>query len=415
MLPHLAKLTLPTFRRVRQSFPCPVVADVAAAVSQEVHRLDGHLKPGQRCAIAVGSRGIANLPLLVATLVAALKKHGVAPFIIPAMGSHGNATAEGQTAVLAKYGITEATVGAPIRSAMATRRIAGLRWTGEDYVAGGDLDLHLDAIAHDQADLIIPVVRVKPHTGFRGRYESGICKMLAIGLGKHETCSRLHREGYERFAALIPAAGAAILATGRITAALAVVENADEQTAVVELVPADSVMAREPDLLDQARALMPRLLLPAIDVLVIDEVGKDISGTGMDPNVTGRSESGPTKGFTGPGIDRIVVLGLSAKSGGNATGLGLADVITERCFAAIDREATATNVLTSGSLRGGRIPVAVAGDDQAILAAAACVPGRAPRDVRIVRIRNTLELAEIAVSENLLGEVAKHPSLTLLD
>lgn len=413
MLPHLAGLTLPAFHRVRQSFPGPQVTDVGRAVHDQLQKLDGVVKPGQRCAIAVGSRGLANLVILVSSLVAGLKARGVVPFIVPAMGSHGNATAEGQTALLAHYGITEAAIGAPIRSSMATRAIGGLRWTGTDYVAGaGELDLHLDALAHDQAELIIPVVRVKPHSGFRGRYESGICKMLAIGLGKHETCARLHREGYERFDRLIPAAGAAILATGRITAALAVVENAAEQTALVELVPASAIMVREPALLDQARALMPRLLLPAIDVLVIDEIGKDISGTGMDPNITGRAESGPTRDFNGPAIGRIVVLGLSAKSAGNATGLGLADLITERCFAAIDRQATAINVLTSGSLRGGRIPLAVAGDAEAILAAAACLPGRPAREARIVRIRNTLELGELMVSENLLAEVAAHPALT---
>jgi hypothetical protein len=419
MLPHLAHLSLPPFHRVRQDFPGAALPDVAGAVRDQLRAIDGQLKPGRRCAIAVGSRGIADLALLVGTLIAGLKARGVLPFIVPAMGSHGGATAEGQAAVLAGYGISEATMGVPVRSSMATRRVAGLRWAGDGYQAlegpaADALELHLDATALEEADLIIPVVRVKPHTGFRGRYESGICKMLAIGLGKHETCARLHREGYGRFDRLIPAAGAAILATGRITAALAVVENAAERVAHVELVPAAAIMAREPELLEQARGLMARLLLPAIDVLVIDEIGKDISGTGMDPNITGRSELGPTPGFSGPAIARIVVLGLSARSAGNASGLGLADVITERCFAAIDRAATAINVLTAGSLRGGRIPVAVAGDEQAVLAAAACVPGRTVGEARIVRIRNTLELLEIAVSESLLPEVAGHPSLTLL-
>jgi len=412
-LPHLIDLQLPRFHRVEQTFPSPTVADVAQQVHNELRKIDQRLKPGLRCAIAVGSRGIANLPLLVSSLIAGLTARGVIPFIVPAMGSHGNATADGQTAVLATYGITSAAMGVPIRSSMATKAIGNLRWTGDEYRAGGqgDLELHLDAIAHDEADLIIPIVRIKPHTGFRGRYESGICKMLAIGLGKHETCARLHREGYERFDRLIPAAGAAILATGKITAALAVVENAAEQTAVIDLVPAAEVMRREPELLDLARTLMPRLLFSAIDVLIIEEIGKNFSGTGMDPNITGRSESGPTKGFTGPTIARIVVLGLSQVSGGNATGLGLADIITERCFASINRETTATNVLTSGSLLGGRIPVAVPGDDHAVLAAAACVPGRQIHDARMVRIRNTLDLREVAVSENLLGEVRTNPAL----
>ena len=246
---------------------------------------------------------------------------------------------------------------------------------------------------------------MKPHTGFRGPVESGICKMLAIGLAKHEGCARLHREGYDRFARLIPAAAGPLLASGRVPFAVAVVENAAERLALVEAVPAAQVLAREPALLDLARGLLPRLLLPRIDVLVVEEMGKDISGVGMDTNVTGRSEHGHLAGFTGPDIQRIVVLALTAATKGNATGIGLADLITERAFAAIDRTVTATNVLTSGSLPGGRIPVALPSDDEAILAAASCVPGVRAGDATIVRIRNTLRLGHIAVSENLLPVV----------
>jgi hypothetical protein len=308
-------------------------------------------------------------------------------------------------------------VGAPIRSAMDADAIGALRWDGAGYVraeptAEGAIPIHLDRLAHREADLVIPIVRVKPHTGFRGPVESGIAKMLCIGLGKHIGCSLLHREGYARFAALIPAAAAVSLATGRIPFALAVIENADEATAHVEAVAGEDIPGREPELLIRARALMPRLLLPRIDVLVIDEIGKDISGTGMDPNVTGRGELGVPAGFDGPGIARIVVLGLSAATKGNATGIGLADVITRRCAEAIDREVTYTNVLTSGSLAGGRIPVSIPGDEAAILAAASCVPGVPARDARIVRIRSTLQLGEIAVSASLLPTVAATPALS---
>jgi len=417
-LPHLAGLVPPPLHLVRQRWPSHALADVAAAVHASIAqpRIAACLQPGMRIAIAVGSRGIANLPIIVRTLVESLHERGCRPFIIPAMGSHGGATAEGQTAVLAKLGITAASAGCPLRSSMDTVRVGGLQWTGSGYADVGptdptDLELHADAIAMADADAIIPVVRVKPHTGFRGSHESGICKMLCIGLGKHASCSRLHREGYGRFPLLIPAAGRAVLASGRIPFALAMIEDAQDATALIEAVPGEEILAHEPTLLERARTLMPRLPFPEIDVLVIERIGKDISGTGMDPNITGRSELGPVPGFTGPRIHRIVVLGLTAAAGGNASGIGLADVITESCFQAIDRSATAINVLTSGSLHGGRLPVAVVGDDQAILAAAACVPGRALADARIVRIHSTLHLSELQVSPNLLAQVDADPTL----
>ena len=412
-LPGLSDLRLPSFHRIGQRFPTPTIADPAAVVAAELAKPEivARLRPGQRAAIAVGSRGIAHLADLVRALVAGLRAHGVEPFIVPAMGSHGGATAEGQRAVLTGYGVSEATIGAPIRASMEADIIGALIADGDGYrPCAGDapnaIPVYLDRHAWHDADLVIPVARVKPHTGFRGPVESGIAKMLCIGLGKHVGCARLHREGYGRFAALIPAAAALTLATGKVPFALAVIENAAEDIAVIEAVAAAAIATREPELLVLARTLMPRLLLPEIDVLVIDEIGKDLSGTGMDPNITGRGELGQPSGFTGPRIGRIVVLGLSTATKGNATGIGLADLITRRCADAIDRDATATNVLTSGSLAGGKIPLSIPGDDAvAILAAASCLPGVAAHDARIVRIRSTLQLSEIAVSANLLPTV----------
>lgn len=418
----LSALKLPDLVLVEQRFPTPQVDDVGAAVRDALAapEIAARLRPGLTAAVAVGSRGIAGLDTIVAALVAALRERGVEPFIVPAMGSHGGATAQGQRELLARYRITEETAGAPIRSGMEAEVVGHLRHdpgTG-GYQPGGPgddaLPVYMDRHALREADLVIPVARVKPHTGFRGRYESGICKMLCIGLGKHVGCSRLHREGYGRFPALIPAAAATVLATGRIGFALAVVENAAERTARIEAVPAERVLAREPALLELARTLMPRLLLPAIDVLVVEEFGKDISGVGMDPGITGRSESGTLPGFDGPAIQRIVVLGLTPATHGNATGIGLADIITERVFGAIDRTATYTNVLTSGSLVGGKIPLAVPGDEAAILAAASCVPGVKVEDVGIVRIRSTLRLERIAVSRNLLPVVERTAGCAVL-
>ncbi len=417
-LPHLQDVTLPPLHRVRQRWPRHALADLASSLDAEWARpeLAQFWRPGLRVAIAVGSRGIARLPEIVAHLVQRILATGGVPFIIPAMGSHGGATAAGQQDVLAHLGITAAAIGCPIRSSMATVALAALRWDGQHYVpvapdTPGAIILYGDALACTEADIIVPVVRIKPHTGFRGDYESGICKMLSIGLGKHATCARLHREGYARFSDLLPAAAAQIIATQHIAFAVAVVEDAYEQVGIVEAVSAERIMAREPELLRIAKGWMPSLPFREIDVLVIEQVGKDISGTGMDPNITGRMESGPVPGFSGPRIQRIVVLGLSAAAQGNATGIGLADIITEACFQSIDRNATAINVLTSGSLAGGHIPVAVAGEDQAILAAAACITGRAVSDVRIVRICSTLHLEELQVTANMLAECTELPGL----
>jgi len=418
-LPGLSHLHLPEMYRVRQEFAGPSVADPAQTVREQLARpeIAGTLRPGLRAAIAVGSRGIADLLILVKTLIEELRARGVEPFIVPSMGSHGGATAYGQRAVLGRYGIDDQHVGAPIRSAMEVDEIGRLVHDGDGYRASianeTGIPINVDRLAWREADLIIPVARIKPHTGFRGQIESGICKMLAIGLAKHDGCARLHREGYSRFAALIPAAAKIVLATRRIPFALAVVENARERLALIEAVCADHVLVREPELLRQARALMPRILLPTVDVLVVEEIGKDISGVGMDANVIGRSELGRLPGFDGPEIARIVVVGLSTDTHGNATGIGMADVITSKVFDAIDRVITYTNVLTSGSLAGGKIPVVMPTEREAILAAASCVPGIAVGDARMVRIRNTLDLSEIAVSKNLLPSVEKTEGLTL--
>jgi len=420
LLPGLSGLCPPPLWLVRRAPTPPAITDLAGAVDAAfaAPAWACRIRPGQRVAVAVGSRGIANLPLLVACTVAWLRAQGAEPFIVPAMGSHGGGTAEGQVAVLARLGVDERSASAPIRSDMTVERIGGLRFdpATADYVpeVDGPLPVMVDALAWRDADLVLPIVRIKPHTGFRGRYESGICKMLAIGLAKHIGCAGLHREGYARFAALLPAAARVVLASGRVLGALAVVEDAADRTAVVEAVPAEAILAREPDLLAVARRHLPRLPLKAIDVLVVEQAGKDISGTGMDANITGRSELGALPGWDGPVIARIVVLALTAATKGNATGLGLADVITEACFASIDRVVTATNVLTSGSLAGGRIPIALPDADSAIMAAASCLPGVAAADARIVRIRDTLHLGQLAVSANLLDEIAAVPDCTVV-
>jgi hypothetical protein len=385
---------------VSQRFPRPRLEDVADAVTAELSRPDvARILGGKRtAAVAVGSRGIAGIVEIVTSVVDGLRARDLEVFVVPAMGSHGGATATGQLAVLAHLGITESAIGAPIRSSMDVVEIGSVA-----SPHGREVPLVMDALAWSEADVVIPVNRVKPHTGFKGPIESGICKMLAIGLGKHAGASRLHDEGYEVFDRLILDAGSSIIATGKVGFGLAVVENAYGEVSVVEAIPSERIVEREQQLLTEARGLMPRLLMPEVDVLVVEWFGKNVSGVGMDANVTGRGELGVAlPGFEGPVISRIVVLGLTEETGGNAHGIGLADVITRRVFDQIDREATWINSVTAGSLACGRIPIALPSDDDAVLAAIHSLPGVAPFQARIVRIRDTLHLTEVAVSENLV-------------
>jgi hypothetical protein len=386
--------------RIVQHFDRPRLEDTVAAVRTQMARpqITAALEPLSRVAVAVGSRGIAGLAPIVSTVVAELQARDLEVFVVPAMGSHGGATDDGQSEVLAHLGITEASTGAPIRSSMEVTEIGTV-----PSPHGHPVPVYMDTIAWQEADAVIPVNRIKPHTGFRGPIESGVCKMLAIGLGKHAGARRLHSEGYEVFDRLILEAGKVILGTGHVAFGLGIVENAYDETAIIEAIAADAVVEREQHLLETARGLMPRLLMPEVDVLVVEMFGKNISGIGMDANVTGRSETGAAlPGFDGPVIKRIVVLGLTPETNGNAHGIGLADLITQTAFDQIDRTTTWTNTVTAGSLACGRIPIAMPSEEDAIGAAAHAVPGVRPEDARVVRIRDTLSLTEIAVSDNLL-------------
>lgn len=412
-LPGLSRLELPKMYGVGQRFDPDHIADVESAAHAQLERLeiDTIIRSARTIALAVGSRGIANIAAIVRTTVAHLQRVGIDVFIVPAMGSHGGATAVGQVELLEHFGITEQSVGAPIRSSMEAIEIGSVQSRH-----GNDVKLYMDAIAHGEADLVVPINRIKPHTGFKGQVESGICKMLTIGLGKHVGCARLHREGMGVFDHLIPLAAQKVLETGKIGFSLAIVENGFEQTAVIEAIPAADTIVREPQLLEIANKRIARFLLPRIDVLVIDEFGKNISGVGMDANVTGRGElGGALPGFDGPAIQRIVVLGLTELTGGNAHGIGHADIITDRVFEQINHRVTWTNTLTAGSLGCGRLPIALPDERQAIMAAASCVFGVDADEAWIVRIKNTLCLTEIAVSESMVETVKKTPNCKLMD
>ena len=398
-------IALPRMYRVRQMFDAPRVADPAAAVAGELARpeIRALVRPGARVAVAVGSRGIRGIDRIVRAAVDGLKAAGAAPFIVPAMGSHGGATAEGQRDLIGRYGVTEQAMGVPVMSSMATTVIA-------ETAGGVPIHFSSEALA---ADLVVPIARVKPHTDFRGRVESGLCKMLAIGLAKHAGCSRLHREGFPRFAELLPEVASRVLECANVGFGIAIVENACDETAHVEAVPAADFLRRDAELLVMAKRLMARIMLPSIDVLVVQEIGKDVSGAGMDPNIMGRTVKGPLAGYDGPEIKRIVVLGLTEATHGNAIGIGAADFTVEAVVGRIDREATYANSIAAGYPESGRIPIALADESEVLRAAIGCTPGVDIARPRIVRIRNTLDLGVIEVSEALLDDVRREPRLVL--
>ena len=374
--------------RVRQRFARPRLEDPVIALRAELAGCGNRLAPGARVAIAVGSRGIANLESLVREVVAWVRSQQAEPFIVPAMGSHGGATAEGQVEVLAGYGITPDRVGAPVRSSMEVIELP--RETCP-------VPVYFDRLA-SEADATILINRVKPHTSFRGRYESGLMKMLAIGLGKHKQALAIHALGVPGLREVMPAAARQVLAHANVVLGVAVVENAYDELAVVKAVPADRIAAEEPALLDRARANMPSLPLDLLDLLIVEEIGKNVSGLGMDPNIIGRLKIRGQPEPERPDIGVIVIRDLTAETHGNATGMGLADIILRRAFAKIDFKATYANVMTTGFLERGKVPMIVDTDRDA-LDLAARTAGMPPWDqARILRIQNTLHLEHLHAS-----------------
>lgn len=400
-IPGGLDLPLPRMVPVRQRFAAERIADIPAAVRAQLARpeIRGRVKPGARIAVGFGSRGIANIGLIARTVIAELIAMGAKPFVFPAMGSHGAASAEGQKKVLEGYGISEATTGVPILATMETEIVG--------YMPDGT-PVHMDRNAA-QADGIVHVNRIKPHTAFRGAHESGLIKMIAIGMGKIVGAATLHSHGMDRFDQVLPAAARVVLAAKPMLFAVGIVENALDQTAIVEAVPADRLFDREPQLLEEARRRMAQLYFDDIDVLVIEEMGKNISGAGFDPNITGRQKRN-VAWQDRPRVQKIVVLSLTPETHGNATGIGSADVTTMRVFRELDPASTYANVITSRYLDGGAIPMVMNTDREAIALAVKTVVRRKPEDCRIVRIRNTLHLSEIEVSEPMLDEVRAQPA-----
>jgi hypothetical protein len=391
-------IPLPRMVPVMQKFPLTKVEDIPDTVHSEFLKesVKAKIKPGMKVAVAVGSRGINNLQEIVTLVVHEIKLLGGEPFIIPAMGSHGGATAEGQIQLLADYGIVEANVGCPIRSSMETIEVSRLP---------NGIPLYFDKYAYE-SDAVVLVCRVKPHTDFKGTVESGIQKMIVIGLGKHKGATYIHSLGFDQFHQVIPEAGEVLIEKTNIALAIAIIENARDETAEIVAVPAEAIGEIEPELLKRAKAAMPKFLLPEIDVLVLEEIGKNISGSGMDPNIVGRTGSGLTEGFTAPPIQKIFVRGLTEKTHGNAAGIGIADVITAKVFNRIDFGYTYANCITSTALLGAKIPVVLRSDKEALVVAVKTCNRITFDRVKIVWIKNTLEMEHIYISESYLDQIS---------
>lgn len=381
--------------KIRQRFDRDHLDDPGGALRSQLAVLDELIRPRARIAIAAGSRGIDNLAELVKTVSDYVKARGAQPFVVPAMGSHGGATAEGQAEILELYGISESTIGAPVRSSMESVELPR-----------GDLrfPIFMDRHAYE-SDGVILVNRIKPHTDFHGRYESGLMKMALIGLGKLDGARAVHDFGLYGLRELIEPGANRVLSIGKILAGVALVENAFHETLRIDVLKAGDIAREEPRLLDIARRHMPRLPVDAVDVLVVDRMGKDISGVGIDPNITGRFGVNGQRDERAPRVNAMMVSDLTEATHGNAIGVGLADVITRRLFDRIDYASTYGNVITSSFLERGKIPV-VADTDRSAFSIALRSCGHVPDGrERIVRILDTLQLEEVYVSAPILAEL----------
>ncbi len=396
-IPLPSDFKLPAMRMVRQRFDLTPAVDVAAEIEREFNNIKAELEfpHGQSVAVGVGSRGIANLAGIARQVVKKLKDAGAKPFVTPAMGSHGGATAEGQIEVLKTKGITEDTVGAPIKATM-------------EVISLGDIDgipLFIDRLAYE-ADSIVLINRIKPHTEFSGPTESGLIKMLGIGLGNHTGAEHYHRAAITRgFYEIISTAGRALLNRVNVLFGVAVVENQEHQTAILRLIRAEEIESVERKLLVKAREYMPKIPLKEIDLLIIDEMGKDISGAGIDPKIIGRAICSWADTEPWPRISRIFVRDLTAATKGSASGLGMVDFTTERLVKKINMQATAINALTSSCPEEAKIPMNFKTDREAIAAALMTIRPHTLKELRIVHIKNSLELTSLMVSEGCLPDL----------
>jgi hypothetical protein len=400
----LRDIPLPKMVKIRQKFEAPEIEDVPQAVQDAISQAGvlSRIAKGDQVAIAVGSRGVADIDILTREVVRAVKTAGGEPFIVPAMGSHGGATAEGQIDVLEQLGVTGTFIEAPIRSTMEVVEVGKLP---------NGLPVYIDKYAYE-ADKVIVINRIKPHTAFRGPVESGLLKMITIGLGKQRGADAAHAYSFKYMAEHVPEMAKITLSKVPIIFALGTIENAYDRPCKIVAVPAEKLEDEEPKLLLEAKSLMPRILLEELDVLIVDEIGKDISGDGMDPNITGRFATPYASG--GANATRVVVLRLTDKTHGNANGIGLADITTRKVFEATEWEKGYANALTSTVVGTVKMPMFLETEELAVKAAIKTCNVFDMTTARIIRINDTLHLGEIWISESLVKEAINREDIEIL-
>ncbi|MGA7277472.1 MAG: lactate racemase domain-containing protein [Desulfocapsaceae bacterium] len=398
-------IRFPPVYKVRQTFTIDPIDDIETSCLEQIAALARmqDLKQGSRIAVAVGSRGIADISLITASVVKALKQAGLEPFIVSGMASHGRATAEGQAQLLGELGVTEAAVGCPIRASVEVVEIGAI---------DSGLPVYMDKIA-SEADGIVVINRIKTHTAFHAPYESGLVKMLAIGLGNDIGAKSCHQLGFGKMAEHIIAMTEMKLAKLPVLFGVAVIEDGAENVSKIEIVDRDDIMSREPELLKLSKSYMPSIGIDQIDVLVVDRMGKEISGDGMDPNITGRYATPYATG--GPTISKLAILSVTEKSHGNVIGVGQADICTRRLYEAADLETTYVNSLIATVTSVARLPMILPTDLDAVKAAILTCNIHDFSKVRLVRIRDTLHLGELLVSEALVDEVSAKPNVTSVE
>lgn len=401
----LKDIEIPKMAKVRQVFPRQRIENVPDAIRTVLSRetIKQTIKPGMSIAITGGSRGVANIAIILKEIVSFVKNQGAHPFIIPAMGSHGGATAAGQLEVLGSYGITEGFCGCPIRATMETSQIG---FTNEQHT------VFIDKYAA-AADGIIVINRIKPHTCFRGTYESGLMKMMTIGLGKQKGADVCHAAGFKHMARLVPLFANTILANANVLFGIATLENPFDETCKVVALTKDEIPKKEPELLLEAKSSMAKIMFEEIDVLVVDKIGKNFSGDGMDPNISGTFCTPYASG--GVKSQRVVALDLSDETHGNAVGMGSADLITRRLFNKADLEKTYPNAITSTVVNNVMIPMILKSDKEAIQAAIKTCNEIDRKHPLIVRIPNTLHIEYICISEALLEKARNLPNVEVLE
>ena len=398
---------LPRFAPAKRSRTQPTVADVADATEAALASVPlDHLPSGAEIALTAGSRGIHDVPTVLATIASHLEDRGYHPFVMPAMGSHGGATADGQLETLASLGMTEDSIGCEFRSSMAVEEV------GED-IDGRPIFAAEDALT---ADAIILVNRVKAHTDYEGPYESGLAKMAVVGLGKHRGAEVMHNAALARgFQEVIPERARVLLKQTPVIGGIAILENANERAAEIVGLPVDEIMTEEPALLERSKSLLPTLPVDELDLLMLQEMGKDISGTGMDTNILGRQLFHGQPEPAGPDITRVYVRSLTAVSHGNALGMGLADFIHENVIEDIDFGDTYVNIATSGEPVRAKVPFVVPADSTVLTLTASTTGVKSPEELRIAMIENTLEPDDLYVSEPVAEVLKTHPDVAVGD